>query len=141
MGLKEFLNRVFHVRLYPAGKATSDAIRRITSPCPVCNQSDLNGHQYTEFASQIAKEVTDELKDFFRLFSEKRWRELNSISEFDGKFNAAVLYAFFCPEGACMIAVRDPEELFENMELLDVILLGEEEAVDIKSMRIELHDL
>lgn len=146
MGLKSFLNRVFPGRtpLYPVGeewKATREEIRRIASPCPVCNQTDLNGHQYGLFASQIAADVTDDLKEFIRLFREKHWRELNSIKEFDGGFNAVILYALFCPKGVCIMMVRDPVELFDCDELLEVIVLGEEEAVEIKSMRIELHDL
>jgi hypothetical protein len=146
MGLKGFLNHVFPGRppLYPAGeewKATREEIRRLASPCPVCNQIDLNGHQYAEFASQLAAEVTDELKQFFALFREHRWQELRQIREFEGRWNAAIIYAVFCHRGGYMMAVRDPVELYDSSSIIEVIRFNEDEAGKIRSLLIELHDL
>jgi hypothetical protein len=146
MGLKSFLNRVFPGRppLYPAGeewKATRDEIRRIASPCPVCNQIDLSEHQFGLFASQIAATTSPELEKFIELYRARCWRDLNSIRGFEGRFNAVILYALFCPRGVCMLMVRDPVELYDSNELLEMTLLGKEEAVEIKSLQIETHDL
>jgi hypothetical protein len=146
MGLKSFLSHVFPPRppLCPEGdkwKATTDEIRRIASPCPVCNQTDLNGHQYGLFASQIAATTSPELTKFFELYRAHSWQELNSIREFNGMFNAVILYTVVCPKGTCMAMVRDPVELYDAKELLEVILLGEEEAVEVRALPSEMHDL
>jgi hypothetical protein len=146
MGLKSLLCRVFPSRppLYPEGeewKATREEIRRIASPCPVCHQTDLSGHQYGLLASQIAATTSPELKKFFELYRAHSWQELYSIREFDVMFNAAILYSLICPKGTCMVMVRDPFELYDADELLDVILLGEEEAAEVKALQVEMHDL
>jgi hypothetical protein len=146
MGLKSFLRQILPPRppLYPEGeewKATREEIRRIASPCPVCNQIDLSGHQYGLFASQIAATTSPELMKFFELYRAYCWLELSSIREFDGMYNAAILYSVSCPKGTCMLMVRDPFELYDCDESLDVILLGEEEAVEVRALQVEVHDL
>lgn len=56
-------------------------------------------------------------------------------------FNAVILYTVVCPKGTCMAMVRDPVELYDAKELLEVILLGEEEAVEVRALPSEMHDL
>jgi hypothetical protein len=153
MGLKGILDRGFSLfravfpkqaPLFPLGeewKATRDQIRRIASPCPVCNQVDLSGHMYGDFASQIATPDSPKLREFFEFFKARRWRELNQIHEFDGRFNAAILYLFHCRNGACILAVRDPYELYDSKQVLDVAMLGEAEIENIRSMPIDLKEL
>jgi hypothetical protein len=40
-----------------------------------------------------------------------------------------------------MLMVRNPVELYDSNELLEMTLLGKEEAVEIKSLQIETYDL
>jgi hypothetical protein len=101
----------------------------------------LSGHRYALFASQIASEVTDDLKQFFVLFREHRWQELSQIREFEGRWNAALIYAVFCHRGGYMMAVRDPVELYDASNVLEVIQFDEDEAEKIRSLPIELHEL
>lgn len=122
-------------------KATTDEIRRIATPCPVCSQNNLRGHQYGLFASQIAATVSPELDSFFELYRSRHWQELNSIKEFNGGLNVAILYALVCPKGACMLVVRDPVELYDSSNLLDLILVNQEEVERIVAMPVEWHDL
>jgi hypothetical protein len=77
--------------------------------------------------------------EFFQLFSERRWQELNHIREFDGGLNAALIFALFCNRGGCMLAVRDPVELYDSMELLDTAVLDEEEFEKVRTLSVELH--
>jgi hypothetical protein len=122
-------------------QAEADKVRSLATPCPICGNRDLSGHWYTLFASQIAAEVTDELKQFFALFRERRWQELHQICEFEGRWNAALTYAVFCHRGGYMMAVRDPVELYDASNVLEVIQLDEDEVEKIRSLPIELHEL
>jgi hypothetical protein len=122
-------------------KATTDKVRSLATPCPICGNNDLAGHRYAPFASQIAAEVTDELKQFFALFREHRWQELKQIQEFEGRYNAAIIYAVFCHRGGYMMVVRDPFELYESPNVLEVIRFDEDEAERIRSLSTELHEL
>lgn len=121
--------------------ATTDKIRRLATPCPVCNNKDLSGHRYALFASQVAAEVTDELKQFFALLGERRWQELSQIREFEGRWNAAIVHAVFCHSGGYMMVVRDPVELYDASNVIEVIRFDEVEAATIRSLSIEMHEL
>jgi hypothetical protein len=92
-------------------------------------------------ASQVAEKQTEELKAFFLLYKERRWEELSSIQEFKGTANAAFLYVVFCGLRGCVIAIRDPFELYDADELLDLTVIDEKEAEKLLSLAVELHEL
>ncbi|MGD0940382.1 MAG: hypothetical protein ABR905_11785 [Terracidiphilus sp.] len=121
--------------------ATTEEVRRLATPCPICQSKDLTGHLYGEFASQIAAENSDELKEFFHLYSEHRWQQLNQIHRFEGKSNAAIVYAFFCHRFGCMLVVRDPFELYDSSSVLDLVKLNEDEMKTVQSLSMELRSL
>ncbi|HEY2859893.1 MAG TPA: hypothetical protein VGJ21_15840 [Terracidiphilus sp.] len=122
-------------------QATAAGIRRIASPCPICDKTDLSEHAFGEFASQIAIEGSKDLAHFFDLYRARGWTELRQIRLFEGRYNAAILYVFICAKGSCMLLVKDPVELFENAELLHVTVFDDQEAAMIKEMLIETHSL
>ncbi len=122
-------------------QATTQDVRELATPCPVCKNYNLAGHRYALLASQVAAEVTDELKHFFAFFRERRWQELSRIREFEGRWNAALIYAVICHRGGCMMAVRDPVELLDASNVLELIPFDEEEAEGIRSLPIELREL
>ncbi|MFP5234496.1 MAG: hypothetical protein ACLGSD_01225 [Acidobacteriota bacterium] len=121
--------------------ATTEELRRIASPCAVCGKEDLSGHFYGEFASHIARSNSPELREFYDLYRARRWQELRRIREFEGRFNAAILYALFCPEGSCILAVRDPAELYDADELMSMTILNDQESAIIREMQVETHAL
>jgi len=121
--------------------ATSEDVRRLVTPCPICQSEDLTGHLYGEFASQIAAADSDELKEFFRLFRERRWQQLHQIHGFEGKSDAAVVYVLFCSRIGCMLVVRDPVELYDCSSVLDIVRLNEDEVKTVQSLSPDLHGL
>jgi hypothetical protein len=50
-----------------------------------------------------------------------------------------LIFALFCNRGGCMLAVRDPVELYDSMELLDTAVLDEEEFEKVRTLSVELH--
>jgi hypothetical protein len=121
--------------------ATAKAIRRLIARCPICGKTELTGHRCFLLASQVAEKQTEELKAFFLLYKERRWEELSSIQEFKGTANAAFLYVVFCGLRGCVIAIRDPFELYDADELLDLTVIDEKEAEKLLSLAVELHEL
>jgi len=122
-------------------EATAGEIRRIASPCPVCGKTELAGHSFGLFASEIAAEVTPELNRFTENFDAARWQELRKSRNFYGGSNAAEVYFLSCATGACMLYVRNPVDHYEWFELLAAKDLSADEAAEIEAMKIELHKL
>jgi hypothetical protein len=146
MMVRELLNRLFagSERQEPAAdpwSATRDEIRRIASPCPICGKQDLSGHAFGEFASETAVEDSKELAHFFDLYRVRQWPHLRQIRKFEGRYNAAILYLFLCANGSCMLAVKNPVELFESDELLHFTVLDDHEIAMIEEMQVETHPL
>lgn len=122
----------------------AEEIRRLASPCPICGKQRLeedDGHQYALFASEIARDRTGKLQSFFDLYKARRWAELRAIQNFEGTANAALIYAFKCEARTAMLALRDPYELHESYELLDLVLLKDEEAQFIRSLPVIFSDI
>src|ERR1700749_4986008 len=93
--------------------ATGRIIQRFISPCPGCGKKRVkagDGHRYALLASEIASEDSQKLLHFFQLYKAQSWAELNQIQNFDGRFNAALIYAVRCDKGITMLAVRSPAE-------------------------------
>ena len=122
-------------------KAEADKVRLLAAPCPVCESNDLAGHRYALFASQLAVVATEELKRFCALFHAHRWQELNQIRKFDGRWNAALMYVVFCHHGGYMMIVRDPVELYDASNVIEIARFDDEEADNIRSLQVELHEL
>jgi hypothetical protein len=93
------------------------------------------------FASEVAAEVTPELKRFTENFDAARWQELRKSRNFYGGSNAAEVCFLSCATGACMLCVRNPVELYESQEILAAKKLGTDEAAEIEAINIELHKL
>ena len=122
-------------------EATAGEIRRIASPCPVCAKTDLVGHSFGLFASEIAAEVTAELNRFAESFYAARWQELRKSQNFNGGANVAEAYFLSCAVGASMLYVRNPADPYDWYELLAAKRLSADEAAEIEAMKIELHKL
>lgn len=123
---------------------TDDKIGCFISPCPACGKKVVehgDGHSYTLLASEIAREESKDLKDFFQLYKSRSWADLNQIQRFEGAFNAALLYAVQCAGGITVLLVRSPVELFEDDSLLDVVVLDESEATAIKRLPVTFKSL
>jgi hypothetical protein len=117
------------------GDPTDDKILRFISPCLACGKKEVehgDGHSYALLASEIAREESKDLKDFFQLYKSRNWADLNKIQRFEGAFNAAVLYAVQCTGGITMLVVRSPVELYEDDSLLEAVVLDDSEATAIK---------
>jgi len=95
-----------------------------------------DGHEYSLFASEIAREHSPELLHFFQLYKAQSWAELNRIHNFDGRFNAALIYIVRCNRGLSALAVRSPEELWDSDSLLDVVVLDDRGAAAIKILPV-----
>jgi hypothetical protein len=121
--------------------ATAEEIRRLITSCPVCGKNELTGHRFSLLASQVAEKQTEELDAFFRLYKERRWEELSKIREFNGSANAAIVDVLFCGSRGCAFVTRDPFELYDAAELLDLVVLSEEEAQSVLALPMELHEL
>ena len=123
---------------------TARDIQRLASPCPLCGKGQLErleGHKYALVASEVARTLSDDLKRFFHLFRLHEWAELNLIQRFDGDANAAEVFALLCGSRVCMLAIRDPVELYDSRSLLDAVLLDEEESAIVLALPIRLKDL
>lgn len=121
--------------------ATTNKVGQLVSPCPICGQRELASHQYSLLASEVAETSSASLFEFFQLFKDRRWQELNRIQRFEGACNAALIYALFCPNGGCVVAVRDPVELWDTPCVLDIAICNSKELEIIRALPIELRDL
>jgi hypothetical protein len=119
-------------------------IRKLASPCPICGKKQLttqDGHQYALLASEIARGPSEELQRFFELYKSHSWPELHAIQNFEGAANAALIYLFLCGNRAAMLAVRGPAELYDADTLLDLVLLGEQEAESVRGLVASFREL
>jgi hypothetical protein len=117
---------------------------RLASPCPLCGKErlgHLDGHKYALVASEVARTSSEELTQFFDLYRRHEWAELNLIQRFDGASNAAEVFALLCGSRMCMLAIRDPVELYDADSLLDTSVLGEEESAIVLALPICFKDL
>jgi len=124
--------------------ATSDVIRRLASPCPACGKGHIergDGHEYALVATEVARERSAELIQFFKLYKEHEWVELNRIQRFEGNANAAEVFALRCGAGITVIAVRSPVELYDSDSLLDVAQLDRAEVAVIESLPITFRSI
>ena len=126
-------------RYSPGEDATARVIRRLVSPCPVCDQEGLDGHTYAEIASQEAPAKTEALRHFCDLYTSRKWSELNQIHEFDGNVNDLIIYALCCARwGGCMLAIRLAADLNDPDSLESVIILDKQEVEAIRLLPINL---
>jgi hypothetical protein len=124
--------------------ATGQTILRLISPCPACGKQRVkagDAHQYALLASEIAREDSQELSYFFQLYKDHSWAELNQIQNFDGRFNAALIYVVRCDRGITVLAVRSPEEFWDSDSLLDAVVLDDRDAAAINSLPLSFETL
>jgi hypothetical protein len=123
---------------------TAQEIQRLASPCPLCGKGrleHLDGHKYALVASEVARSPSEDLTRFFHLYRRHEWAELNLIQRFDGGANAAEVFALLCGSRVCMLAIRDPVELYDSDSLLDTALLDEEESAIVRALPICFKDV
>jgi hypothetical protein len=92
-------------------------------------------------ASEIVREKTQELENFFQLNTSRNWADLSPIQKFDGASNAALFYAVQFTSGISVLAVSSPVELHKSASLLDVVVLDESEVAVIKTLLITFKSL
>lgn len=123
---------------------TAISIRRLVSPCPACGKEHLeagDGHEYAPFASEVAKEPSPALAQFFKLYKEHDWVALNRIQRFDGSANAAEVFVLRCTGGVSMLAIRTPTELYDADSLLDAVALDPTESASVGTLSITFHSI
>ena len=129
---------------FSSGNATDDKIHQFIRPCPACGKEEIehgDGHRYAQFASEIAREESQDLRLFFELYKSRIWANLSQIHRFEGAFNAVLLYAVQCNGGMTVLAVRSPVELYEDDSLLDAVVLDKSEVAAINSLPITFKSL
>lgn len=124
--------------------ATGEEIQRLASPCPLCGKErleHLDGHKYALVASEVARTHSEELTRFFQLYRRHEWAELNLIQRFNGGANAAEVFALLCGGRICMLAIRDPVDLYDSDSLLDSAILDEVESAIVRALPIRFKDV
>jgi hypothetical protein len=121
------------------GKTTEEAIavelRRMLKVCPAC-QASLANHSYALFAITIASdERKKHLLEFVRALQFHDWRVAQQFSDFDPLLNATEAFALKCLSGSLvLLVVRNPFELFESSNILQLEVLGRVSGEELESL-------
>jgi hypothetical protein len=142
--IRSLMRRILRSENTDSAAATANVIRRLVSPCPACGKEHLkrgDGHEYAQFAVEIARESSVELSRFFQLYQAHEWSNLNRIQRFEGSSNLAEVIALRCTGGVTMLAVRAPAELFESDSLLNATVLDQAESETVQSLPITFQSI
>jgi hypothetical protein len=114
---------------------TAVEVKRLLKSCPAC-AGNLDDHSYVSFAITVASpENKERLGEFCRLLKAYDWSRLRQFHEFDPLLNAIEVFAIKCVSGAIvLLTVRNPFELFDSNEVLDLEVLNSTTGNELDSL-------